>query len=73
MFAVSVTVCDVGTEAMVAVNCTAVELAGTVTLDGTVTAAPLLARLTTVPLADNEPILTVQMSVAAPSAVAVEQ
>ena len=65
--AVSVTACAELTEETVAVNPALVAFAGTVTVAGTVTAALLLARLTTkAPLAAAAVKVTVQASVPAP-------
>jgi hypothetical protein len=65
--AVTLTVCAAVTAETVAENPTLEELAGTVTIDGTVTAELLLARLRSTPPLPAGPFsVTVQESVAAP-------
>ena len=72
--AVSVTACEVSTDATFAVNTVAMALAGIVTVAGKVTAALLLDRLTLIgTLAETELSFTVQVSVAAPNTAALLQ
>ena len=67
-------VCAVSTEATLAVNWALAALAATPTVAGTVTAPPLLAKLTVVPPPPDTAFnLIVQTSVAEPSTLAVLQ
>src|SRR5262249_4535223 len=69
--AVTDAVCCVVTFPPVAVNDTLVELAGTVTVAGTVTALPLLFRVTPIPVAGAGPLMVTEQLLLLPAAMLV--